>query len=86
MLREPLQGRVWNFALNSRMAADIMRGVGIKITKRKKWNKTFVDMFHRSHNDPELVPNISRADVNTFSGFSAVCKTAATVCYDRGHG
>lgn len=35
---------------------------------------------------PELVPNISLAGADAFSGFSAVCKTAATVCYDRGHG
>lgn len=63
-----------------------MREPGIKIIKGKKWKKAFVDMFHLSQNDPELVPNISLADVNAFPGFSAVSKTAATVCYDRGHG
>lgn len=63
-----------------------MRRLGIKIIRVKTWEKAFVDMFHLSQNDPKLVASINLADVNAYPGFSAVCKTAATVCYDRGHG
>lgn len=54
--------------------------------KVKTWEQAFGDTCHLSQHDPQLVASVNLAEVNVYPGFSAVCQTAATVCYDRGHG
>lgn len=87
MLREPSQGRVWNFILKNgcRDFVEIRRMV-LRLQGERSGRKLLFTLFTQLGMAPELDPNISLADMDAFPGFSAVCKTAATICYDRGHG
>lgn len=87
MLREPSQGRVWNFLFKNGYGDFVeIRRMVLRLQGERSGRKLLFTLFTRLGMTPELDLNISLADVDAFSGFSAVCKTAATICYDRGHG